>query len=209
MIDWDSCVLWLDSRYFSESKWWDRSKYAIETINYNVVWKGEGFYFNGNDAYFLIKNREHLKIEDKITVESIVKPLGDPPQHGYHGVIYRICGYYASRILISQGKSVLCQVWINGNKQNVYGGDNVEWKEDNHIVYRYDGENEVCFVNGVKGNNYSKNGNINTSGNDLRLGWGYTDPTYFHLWGFIKLVRIYNDALSDDEIEILARNAGV
>ena len=39
MVDWDSCVLWLDSRYFSESKWWDRSKYNNDGIVYGAKFK--------------------------------------------------------------------------------------------------------------------------------------------------------------------------
>ena len=209
MIDWNSCVLWLDNRYFSESYWWDRSKYAAETTNYNVVWKGEGFYFNGNNSYFQIKLKDYLKIVNKITVESIVKPVGNPPQYGFHGIINYICGRSSSRILIENSRKVLCQMFIGGSNQNVWSTKKVNYNKNNHVVYRYDGENEVCFVNGVKGNNYSKNGNIDIGNSNINIGWGFSVPSYFHFWGFIKLVRIYNDALSDDEIEILVRNAGI
>ena len=209
MIDWDSCVLWLDSEYFSESYWWDRSKYNNDGIAKGTVWKEDGFYFNGNNAYFQIKIKDHLKIVNKITIESIVKPVGNPPQQNFHGIINYICGRISSRILIANTRKVLGQIFIEGSKQDVWGTEKVIYNKNNHIVYRYDGKNEVCFVNGVKGNNYPKTGNIDIGNSDINIGWGYSDPSYFHFWGFIKLIRIYNNALSDDEIEILTRVAGV
>ena len=47
----DGCVLWLDSRWFTESYWWDVSPYRNNGIVHGAKWKENGFYFDGNGDY--------------------------------------------------------------------------------------------------------------------------------------------------------------
>ena len=73
MIDWDSCVLWLDSQYFSESKWWDRSKYNNDGIVYGAKFKEDSFYFGGVDDVINCGDSESLRLDDEISFEFLFR----------------------------------------------------------------------------------------------------------------------------------------
>ncbi len=201
MIDWDSCVLWLDSKYFSESYWWDRSRYRNDGVVYGARWKGDAFYFNGSTNYVECSNHESLKISDTITIEALIYPV-PPYQQNFGGIILNVSGQSGGRLLLHNDGTPRAQIFIGGSRQNVDGllVNNNEW---NHLVYVYDGNEEVIYTNGVKGTPYPKTGNIHTGSKDIIIGWGYTDPGYYHFKGKIALLRLYNRALSEEEIKIL------
>jgi hypothetical protein len=106
-------------------------------------------------------------------------------------------------LLYNQNGCILAQVRINGSSQNVESAT-VTKNQWHHFVYRYDGENEVIFADGVKGTNYPKTGSLNSDVNDGIIGCGTSGYTY-HFNGAIDEVRIYNRALSAEEIKWLYR----
>ena len=77
MIDWDSCVLWLDSKYFSESYWWDRSRYRNNGVVYGAEFKNESFYFDGSNDYVDCGDNDSLNIGDELSIECLFIPYGD------------------------------------------------------------------------------------------------------------------------------------
>ena len=79
MIDWDSCVLWLDNKHFSESYWWDRSKYVNNGVVNGAVWKEDSFYFDGVNDVVNCGNNESLRIDDEISIEFLFIPY----ENGY------------------------------------------------------------------------------------------------------------------------------
>jgi len=205
MIDWDSCVLWLDSKYFSESYWWDRSKYRNDGVVYGAKWKGDAFYFNGSTDYIECGSHESLKITNEITIESLIYPV-PPYQHNFGGIIFNVSGQSGSRLLVHNDGSPRAQIYIDGDRQNVEGlvVNNNDW---NHLVYVYDGSEEVIYTNGVKGTPYPKTGNIDIGDEPIIIGWGYTSPSYYHFKERIALLRLYNIGLNEEDIRILNRIA--
>jgi len=69
------CVLWLDSRYFTESFWWDISKYRNNGVVHGAKWKTNAFYFDGIDDYIDCGNHESLNIGNKFTIAGWVKQM--------------------------------------------------------------------------------------------------------------------------------------
>lgn len=72
-----------------------------------------------------------------------------------------------------------------------------------HIVGTYDGANMVLYLNGANNGGKAQSGNINDSENNLTIGASTksTSETYFD--GIIDEVRIYNRALTAQEIQRL------
>ncbi|MCD6137167.1 MAG: hypothetical protein J7J91_01070, partial [Deltaproteobacteria bacterium] len=75
MIDWNSCMLWLDSRHFSESYWWDRSKYNNDGVVHKAVWKEDAFEFNAGDDY--IELPLDVLFDDEMSIEIIFEMYDD------------------------------------------------------------------------------------------------------------------------------------
>jgi len=77
----NSCVLWLDSRYFTESYWWDISPYRNNGIVNDGVWRGDAFYFGGggNNYYVEIPYSDSLNIYNskKVTVALLISMIDD------------------------------------------------------------------------------------------------------------------------------------
>jgi hypothetical protein len=67
-----------------------------------------------------------------------------------------------------------------------------------HIVYTYDGSSLTIYKNGLLGGTNLYTGSPNTNGLSLRIGRRWDNPDYFA--GDIPIVRIYNRALTVDEI---------
>ena len=207
MIDWDSCVLWLDSRYFSESKWWDRSKYANDGVVNGAVWKGDAFYFSGNNTYVNCGNIPELDNASKITFEAVVIPY--PTGTTWN----RIVTY--SKDTINRGGIMKIGA---SNKLGVYLqiGGTVKHK------YGYINEYELCHIVGIWtetkiklwlnkkyiGSNNSPGDWAMVSGEgNCKIGT-WLNATNNFWYGFIKLVRIYKKELSEDEIKTLATMEG-
>ena len=71
----------------------------------------------------------------------------------------------------------------------------------NHIVGTYDGETIKIYVNGVLGEEREYNNGIIQTNNEMEIGRGYGEGTNIN--GLVDEVKIYNKALSQDEITSL------
>jgi len=201
MIDWDSCVLWLDNRYFTDSYWWDRSKYLNDGIVYNAKFKGDSFFFNGIDNYVDCGNDESLNITDAITIEVWVRPKSiniarkvtaknyDGTKAPYVIAItsdnkFRFYSYDNSVLFDTKGGTVAKNTWYH-----VVGTFNKN-KESN----------QAClYVNGELVDSDTYTSPLPT--NDEHVFIGYYVNSYFY--GSILSVRIFNRALNNEEIKIL------
>ena len=205
MIDWDSCVLWLDSRYFSESYWWDRSKYANDGVVYGAKFKEDSFYFGGN-SYIEIPDDDSLDVTDKMSIEIVTKGV-------YSG---------ASKGLLDKGNSASAKlvnyyVYFNSGQGRFYIGDGTTFNsvftsqltdyQQYHIFFTLNDDYLKAYVNGSFCNQSNRTINPKTNNNNLLIGALTTLPSYLFI-GKIYLIRIYKKDFSEDEIKILATMEG-
>jgi len=201
MIDWDSCVLWLDSKYFAESRWWDRSKYLNNATNYDAAWQNDSFYFDASNSYFKCLSNDSLDITDKLSIELLVWfNVSDSTYRRVlcHGIATS-AGYQITiknrRITLSKCNST---DYNNGvQKQTV---NQITLKTWYHIIGIYDEGTFNIYINGV---NQSLQDDVKLgygSGSDLLIG-KRSDGYYFG--GKLKLLRIYSDVLNANQVQVL------
>ena len=206
MIDWDSCVLWLDSKYFSESWWWDRSKYNNDGVVYGAKFKEDGFYFDGS-SYIDCGNSDSLNITGEITIEVLVIPFN---LDVFNSLIFKL-----NNILPYPGFGVSIST---ENHLQYFSSGKGSWVASSytiptagilyHCVTSVDGDGNVNFyINGdYKDTRISAP--PTTTSSHLKIGID-GDIGSYPFNGIIPLVRIFKKVLSYNEIKILARNAGV
>lgn len=208
MIDWDSCVLWLDSKHFSESYWWDRSKYDGDGKVYGAVWKEDGLYFDGNSRYVRIKFKSIYNFDyNPFSVEVIIE---SDYKGNYQGIVFH---YHGKGYIVSTEKNT-GKARLTCGTITVKGNTDVCDGELHHIVtVRGAAPNKYVkiYVDKELDNIPTSNSGRATPNSVIDVGIGmYIEPYFgnypFH--GKIKLVRMYNKELTEDEIKVLARMEG-
>ena len=201
MIDWDSCVLWLDSRYFSESYWWDRSRYRNNGMVHGAKWKGDAFYFDGINNYVNCGNKNSLDITDAITIEVWIK------KYGWGNSNYpRIVDKYPAPCMYLHYFGDLC--WygeIGGESVDEHICEDVlvdnEWQ---HLVLSYNKSDHTIrgYVNGeLKGSCSEYSGDLSTTTNSLIVGNRESlDRPFYGLFGSLRIFKV---RLSDEVIKNL------
>ncbi len=201
MIDWDSCVLWLNSRYFSESYWWDRSKYRNDGAVHGAKWKANAFYFDGSNDYVKVINNSVLDITNEVTIEAWIKCLYSDSKFRRilcHGIAsaagYQLC-VHESHIVMAKCNSTDYHDSVQEEMTNT-----IQLNKWYHVVGVYDNGSISIYLNGKNQSLTSQTVLGYGSGADLYIG-KRSDGYYFK--GYIETVRIYNETLSNTEIEIL------
>jgi len=201
MIDWDSCVLWLDSKYFSESYWWDRSRYRNNGVIQGAKWKGNAFYFDGVNDYVNCGNHESLHITDEITIEVWVNASTNTD---WARIVNK---YYHSaqkgwNLIISNDNKFLFEIWSPGGvKKNVKSTTTAENTGWHYVVATYNKQYLKIYIDGVQEDSLLWSEPIVDNPENLTIGFDYHDGHYLN--ATIRQVRIYNKALSGEEIKIL------
>jgi len=212
MIDWSSCVLWLDNKYFSEYKWWDRSKYNNDGVVYGAKFKEDGFYFDGSNDYIKIPN-DILPNNEEFSIFALIYPEGENNDNTYNEqVIVDLRGQY--EIYIS---------WIEEDDSS-YPGCIRGWIDDGSVPYSlYSPDNSVDTMNwhfvGLKfkeptmvvyydGNEISRSANKPKTKSGYQSKIGKDCTTMDRLWfkGMIKMVLIFEKYISKEESDVLYRN---
>ena len=207
MIDWDSCVLWLDSRYFSESYWWDRSKYKNDGVVTNAKFIEEGFYFNKTDAKIVCADHPTLKFTDAFSIETVIKVI-DPVTSEWGMNIVRKQASYTLSIKDNPDSSYFSLkffTWGNSSNHSFIQGS-FEIKKKYHIICTFGNNIKKIIVNGEKINQITWNDTIRITNYDVVLG-GQVGDSYWY-GGYMYLVRLYSKGLSEDEAKILATMEG-
>ncbi len=190
----------------------DYSGYENNGTVFNAIWNRTGgkiggdYYFDGDSSYIEIPDDRTLRGMSELTVEAWV----------YTGTNFS----YYPRILekgaagagdtnisyalrIESGTQRLqFDLTTDSGGANTYSNSGLPFNQWNHIVGRYDGTETRVFVNGVRqsDNNAFTGKVLNVSGTPLHIGvdahtsWG----DYWN--GSIDEVKIYNIALSDQQI---------
>ena len=203
MIDWNSCVLWLENRYFTESYWWDRSKYRNDGVVHGAKWKDNAFYFNGSSNYVICGNNDVLNFSDKLTIEALIYPeTTSLPQ----------------RIVDKRGDGVFYNLYITMDYgllrsdlgSYVSSSYAIQEKKWQHIILTYNmnlsSENIKGYVNAKNVGNVDYSEPIDSNMNRLTVGAQSVDVSLsYYFKGKLALLRLYNDDLSEEKIRILYR----
>ena len=206
MIDWDSCVLWLDSKYFSESWWWDRSKYNNDGVVYGAKFKEDSFYFDGN-SYVNCGNIPELDNSQRITFEAIIYSISKgsnwdrivtySKDSSNRGGLMRIGGLDKIGIYLN----------INDTYKTIH--TTIENYKFYHIIGIWTESKIKLWLNKKYiGSNDSPGDWTTVSGEGICKVGTWLNASGNFWYGFIKLIRIYKKELSEDEIKLLATMEG-
>ena len=160
---------------------------------------GTAMKFDGTDDYVDCGNDESLDITEAITIEAwvktsdtsntqqIVEKVTDIPANGYT-IYFRNSSPYL-RFRINE----------NGNDHDVNTTTQYQDGEWRFVVGSFNGTVMKLYVDGVEVGTTSWTGSIGANNSPLMVGYGSRYANYFN--GSIDEVRIYNRALSSDEIK--------
>ena len=161
---------------------------------------GYALKFDGTDDYVDCGSDESLNITDAVTIEAWVKPRGSYSDLSFPTIV-RKEGAYALRFHYIDG-SLQGIVWIGGSikvsnaLENAW--DTTKWT---YFVFVYDGQYLRLYRDGVEAvDPRAQTGAVDVTTNNLGIG-ATGDGRYFFN-GLIDEVRIYNRALSAEEIKI-------
>jgi len=208
MIDWDSCVLWLDSKYFSESYWWDRSKYRNDGVVHGAKWKSNAFYFDGVNDYITIPNTL-LPNPNKFTILAWIYPYGENNDNNYNAqLIVDLRGQYEISLLwieeddANHPASIRSCIYDGSQEYNLYSPDNSIGKEWHFVGSMWDGTDQRIYYDGNE-DSQEANNPAHISGYQSKIGKDYTTSNRLWFYGKISLVIIFKKALSKDIIDII------
>ncbi|MCD6155065.1 MAG: LamG domain-containing protein [Candidatus Verstraetearchaeota archaeon] len=201
-------VLWLKFNEGSGSKVYDSSFYNNHgTIN-GAVWVngkfGKALEFDGVDDYVEVPHSESLNITDEITFLAWINPAEESVNNNKNiieknvaGPIFwtrNLAGYpYFGCVIDETFRSVAATTKLIPNQWQLIGG-------------YYDGTELAIIINGKISNTVSITGSLSTSDNPITIGVDNTLTSGYFFNGTIDEVRIYNRALSAEEIQILYYN---
>ena len=197
------CVLYLDLRKANGNKVYDYSGHGNHGVVYGARLNQElpckGLEFDGEDDYVEVPYNTILDItNDELTLEAVAFPFEARTQQLIEmssgtGSTERKYGLYIHYTL-GLGFEVQTDV---GRVDKYYG--EVKLKKWGHFVGVYDGELMRWYLDGVEIASYPQSGNV-VSRPDQPLHVGcFKTVSWFY--GLILLVRIYNRALTADEIK--------
>ena len=206
MIDWDSCVLWLDSRYFSESYWWDRSKYNNDGVVYGAKWEEDGFYFYDN--YINCGNKPSLPENTPFTLAVLIR-------------FYKLDNNW--RCITDKFKTLFyttLSIWKTNDNKFSFTTGNGEWNDLKgrsitigtlyFIIAAWDGSTKYIYINGELDNSSTPPEDGKPCSGAGNFNIGARDVTNYYLRNAkIYAVYVFDKFLKEKEIKILTRNVGV
>ncbi len=201
MIDWDSCVLWLDSKYFSESKWWDRSRYCNNGDIYGAKWKNDAFYFDGSDDYIDCGNHESLNITDDLSIVLWVDFVSVTGVDGQGLVGHKD---YDNWMLYAYNADLYFKYINTDNNAQYLYAENVLNAGLQHVGFTWNDNSKTgkFYVNGSYKESNTSTGSIrNTGFKELLIG--AVSSTSRLLKGKLYNVMVFEKTLSSEEIQIL------
>jgi hypothetical protein len=169
---------------------------------------GRAFIYDGIDDYIHIQSSLTLEMEDEITISSWIYPVG----YNYWGRIYHKGGPAGNRIIdtaLSEDNHLKFR--INRDTVTPFGfvksDREIDLNEWTFVTFYYNrniGQMRI-YINGELDANSTYSENIHTGYYNHFIGnWGADGARPF--FGTIDEVRIYNKALSEDEILYLYNN---
>ncbi|RLB76187.1 MAG: hypothetical protein DRH24_18300, partial [Deltaproteobacteria bacterium] len=218
-FDWNhSLVGYWSFEYYNSTGVYDNSTYnnfgTFQETNFgadNITTGkyGKGLKFDGTDDYIEVPDSSILHITDKITLEAWVYPFGWDTS--YENAIVTKAGDGSYGVWNLHWKNTTHGFRFelnNGSVQSLYeSSPSTTLNTWYHVVGVYDGNKMYLYVNGKLSNSMSVSGQIATNTEPLRIGKQFWWSTTYSFWnGTIDEVRIYNRALSPEEINASYNN---
>jgi len=164
---------------------------------------GQGFGFDGEDDYIAVADSNSLDIKDAITVSAWVK-------YSSLNKWDRILGKRGSTRSYSLGRDNNTNEYSfalkleSGDRKGITSNTKITTNQWRHIVGVWNGSTMKLYVDGTKESVRSFAGTLISNASNLNIGRNGDDGGY-ELDGDIDNVRIYDRALSGDEVEKLYR----
>jgi len=196
------CVLEFQIAEGKGSKCYDQSGYGNDGTIYGARWqKGPFFYalsFDGVDDHVEVPHSDSLNITKAITIEAWVKVSSFV--NLYPVIVGKLSAYVSRFDALDTDKGRMMASWyLDGSWVHVYGATTINTGEWIHHVITFDSAiGTKMYLNGVLDKEDFATGSIGTSINPVLIGNYETYIRYLH--GAIALIRIYERALSAEEI---------
>lgn len=164
---------------------------------------GNALVLDGNNDCAEYSN-DGAEWSDELTICMWIYP--DPPHdtsgYDYGGIICRILGNFDEKLMVSNSGAVDGTIFVedSGRKESSSENNIVPSRLWSHIALIYDGHEVFYYINGIKYNSMSRaaSGKVVTSIQNGFIGRG--NSRFYSFKGMIDEIRIYDRALSKDEI---------
>jgi len=156
--------------------------------------------FDGEGDYVDVGDDPSLTFSDQITVACWIKVRAF--DRNWNAVVTKGDDWVLARTRDDDRTAFLCLGLTGGGWPEVYSND-VNDGNWHHLAGVYDGEELILYQNGVRVGSKPLHGSINRNWSKVLIGEnGQTANRFWN--GLIDDVRLYNRALTADEIEVLA-----
>lgn len=158
---------------------------------------GKALKFDGLNDWVTIKHSESLNLSKEYTIEAWIKPNS---QHRSSVIVKQQPKGTAYDLFAYEDHDLPSSSLNNGlNYSTVTGQNQLPIRQWVHLASTFDGINQRLYVDGVEvGSVLTEKGMVKQSNGVLRIGGNSVWGDFFQ--GYIDEVRIYNRALSDQEI---------
>lgn len=156
---------------------------------------GNALEFDGNTGNVSVPMCDALRSLDAITIEAWVYSASSHGG-GFGGIVNNVNGSKDRRVIIKNDGTLMAQI----HPKDTFIGPKIPDNVWTHIVYVYDGAEQFFYINGQFSAKAPYNGDKLPEGTySLLIGQGHGTTYYFN--GIIDDVKIYDRALTKDEIE--------
>lgn len=165
---------------------------------------GRALSFNGSNSLVTVGDTSALDLANGMTISAWIHPTASAS--GWRSLIVkeRSGGLAYGLNANSDTNKPNNTLRIGSSDQPLSAGSPLPINAWTHLAATYDGATQRLFVNGVQVGSRSQTGTINVSANPLRIG-GNTVLAGRYFEGLIDEVRIYNRALSQQEISVMSK----
>lgn len=160
------------------------------------------YYFNGTSDNIRVPNSTDLNFTTAITVSFWMNPAALYTDRESYPISH---GNWENRwkISITPTKKIRWTVKTADGTKDLDSPTAITTNQWYHVVGLYDGSNFDLYVNGVLSNHTTFSGAIMTTTIDLMIGQVLPSVTTYNFKGTLDDIRIYDYALSDNEIALL------
>lgn len=161
-----------------------------------LPWKA--LYLNGEDDYVEVSDSPSLDITSAITIEALINAKS-MQSNDYPKIVVKRNAYIL-HIGRDFPNSITFNIFSNGELRQTYLGNILDADKWTFITTTYDGRYGKIYINGelAKTRYFQTVGTIDTNNNNIGIGAYPNAITPFN--GYVAFIRIYNRALTEDEI---------
>ncbi len=168
------------------------------------LWGNEenAYFFNGSYALIRVPNDDRLNFQEAITVSfwmniaELFNRESYPISHGSWKNRWKIS--------ITPEKKLRWTVYTNIGIKDLDSQTTMQTGVNYNVTTVYDGAQMKIYLNGIPDNAVNHSGRINKTAVDLTIGQELPDSDY-NFKGILDEIRIYDYALSDEEIQNIFR----